>query len=374
MRRLGIVGLCVTLIVTATGMVRAAEEERPKVQLAILLDTSGSMSGLIDQARTQLWRIVNEFATAKKDGQPPVLQVALYEYGKSSIPASEGYLRMIAPLTDDLDKVSEELFKLTTNGGSEYCGMVIQASVEGLKWSPSDKELKAIFIAGNEPFTQGSVDYRTACKAAITKGIIVNTIHCGSEQQGIDGKWKDGAMLADGSYMNIDQNRAIAHIAAPQDKEIARLGAELNKTYVPYGGAGTVGAARQMEQDANARKRASAGSYVQRMVAKSSAQYRNVSWDLVDAVKEGKVDLKELKKDELPENMQKMTPEERKAYLEQNAKKRAEIQEKIRKLNEERRDYVAAERKKQAKPGEKTLDQAVIGSVREQAESKGYKF
>ena len=109
-------------------------------------------------------------------------------------------------------------------------------------------------------------------------------------------------------------------------------------------------------------------------VAKSSAQYRNVSWDLVDAVKDGKVELEKLKKDALPENMKKMTPDERKAYLEKNAKKRAEIQAKIRKLNEERRDYVAQELKKQAKPGEKTLDQAVIGSVRKQAESKGYKF
>src|SRR5687768_7228371 len=84
------------------------------VQLAILLDTSNSMDGLIDQAKTQLWTIVNEFIRAKKDGKPPRMEIALYEYGKASLPAQEGYVRLILPLTDDLDKVSEELFALKT--------------------------------------------------------------------------------------------------------------------------------------------------------------------------------------------------------------------------------------------------------------------
>ena len=229
-----------------------ATAARPHIQMAILLDTSGSMRGLIDQAKTQLWKIVNELATAKRDGQVPDLQVALYEYGKSSIPASEDYLRMIQPLTTDLDKVSEELFALRTNGGSEYCGTVIKAATEGLAWSEANNDLKVIYIAGNEPFTQGKVHYADACKAAIAKGIIVNTIHCGSYQQGIDGKWKDGAVIADGRHLNIDHNRQIVHIPAPQDKAIAELGAKLNDTYVAYGGAGKAGAARQLAQDGNA--------------------------------------------------------------------------------------------------------------------------
>ncbi len=117
-----------TVIVMALSTTSIARTERmivevkPRVQMAILLDTSGSMSGLIDQARTELWAIVNEFITAKRDGKAPQLEVALYEYGKSSLPADEGYLRMIVPFTMDLDKISEELFALKTNGGSEYCG------------------------------------------------------------------------------------------------------------------------------------------------------------------------------------------------------------------------------------------------------------
>ena len=84
-------------------------------------------------------------------------------------------------------------------------------------------------------FNQGNVDYVKSCKNSISNGIIVNTIFCGDVKEGIDTKWKDGADLADGKYINIDQNQTIAYIEAPQDKEIARLGAELNKTYIAYG-------------------------------------------------------------------------------------------------------------------------------------------
>ena len=98
---------------------------RPAVDIAILLDTSNSMDGLIDQAKSQLWTIINEFAAAKRHGLTPTLRVALFEYGNTNLPASEGYIRQVIPLTDDLDALSEALFALTTNGGDEYCGQVI---------------------------------------------------------------------------------------------------------------------------------------------------------------------------------------------------------------------------------------------------------
>lgn len=214
--------------------VKKQDAKKPLVQIALLLDTSGSMQGLIEQAKSQLWRVVNEFTKATQNGVAPEVHVALYEYGKSSLSASSGWMRQIQPLTTDLDKISEELFALRTNGGDEYCGWVIRDAVRDLQWNNSAEVYKAIFIAGNEPFTQGPVHYADACKAAITKGIIVNTIHCGDQATGINTKWQDGALLADGSYMVIDQNRAVVSIEAPQDKEIARLGVELNKTYLAY--------------------------------------------------------------------------------------------------------------------------------------------
>ncbi len=347
-------------------------ERKPLVQMAILLDTSGSMSGLIDQARTELWAIVNEFIFAERNGLEPEVHVALYEYGKNSLPREKGYVRQIVPFTSDLDKVSEELFALKTNGGDEYCGWVIKEASEQLKWSSSPDDLKVIFIAGNEPFTQGPVDYRQSCKAAISKDIIVNTIHCGPPSAGIEGKWKDGAVLADGQYMNIDHNRKAIHIDAPQDKEIAELGIKLNQTYIAFGTRGNLAYERQSAQDRNA-SAASKESLLQRAVTKASRNYRNEAWDLVDALKNNNVQLEDIKDEELPKEMQNMTVKERKAYVEAKAKQRNEMQQKIQQLNEQRKKYIAEEMEKLRKEG-KTLGSAVIKAIRDQAQEKNFTF
>jgi hypothetical protein len=352
----------------------ASEEQRPLVEIALLLDTSNSMDGLIDQAKSQLWKVVNEFIKARQNGKQPEVHVALFEYGKSSLPASEGYIRLIQPLTHDLDKVSEELFALKTNGGDEYCGWVIREAVTRLSWSSSPDVYRAIFIAGNEPFTQGRVPYAESCKAAIAKGIIVNTIHCGNEAEGVNTKWKDGAILADGKYMFIDQNQAVVHFAAPQDAEIARLSTELNKTYLPYGASGNEAAERQVAQDANALSMAASGSVVNRAVTKSSANYRNDGWDLVDAVNNGRLKLSDVKNEELPAEMQKMTASERAAFVEAKLKERTEIQVKIQALNDARNKYVAEQMKTSATAGANTLDAAMLSAVREQAVRNNFEF
>ncbi len=369
------VWMCVVMVaVLAVPFVEAAETARvapkpkPVIELAILLDTSNSMDGLIRQAKTQLWSVVNEFATTKKDGVIPELRVALFEYGNSRLAKKEGYIRMVLPLTDNLDKVSEELFALTTNGGQEYCGQVIGESVAKLAWSKSKDDLKVIFIAGNEPFTQGPVDYRKACKAAIEKGIVVNTIHCGTEAAGISGKWKDGAVLADGRFMIIDQNQTVVAVAAPQDKKIAELNQKLNTTYVPYGAEGGEAARRQDREDANAAK---VGGSSARFAAKASVHYRNASWDLVDAIKDGKVKLEDVKEKDLPEAMRKMTVEERTAYVEEQRASRVRIQDEIKKLDAERKTYVAAELKKRGET-DNSAGAAMREAVREQAADKNF--
>ncbi len=360
----------VTSILILSALTVSAGTKKPLVQVAVLLDTSNSMDGLIDQARTQLWRVVNELATAKKNGVAPDLRVALYEYGNDSLPASKGHIRRVLPLTSDLDKVSEELFALRTNGGQEYCGHVIDEATKGLEWSASNADLKLIFIAGNEAFSQGSVDFKGACKRAIAKGIVVNTIFCGHKQEGIDTHWKDGAELADGSFLTIDQNARVAHIPAPQDTEIATLGEQLNKTYIAYGKGGSAGLARQAAQDKNLA--AAPAANVQRQMAKASVAYSNAHWDLVDAKKEGQVDVEKIDPKDLPAEMQKMTPAQRKAHVEKKEKERAELQAKMRKLESERQKYVAEQMKKQ--PATATLDAAVISAVRNSGTKKGYTF
>lgn len=346
--------------------------DTPLVQIAVLIDTSSSMDGLIEQAKTQLWKLVNEFISAKQDGKTPAVQVALYEYGKSSLNAKENWIRQIQPLTRDLDKVSEELFALTTNGGEEYCGAVIARATEDLAWDANPKVYKAIFIAGNEPFTQGPVDSKKSCKEAIEKGVIVNTIHCGGEAQGIAENWNQGALLADGKYLVIDQNQAIVHIEAPQDKEIVKLNEELNNTYVNYGSAAPAAKARQIAQDSNAAAKAESGAQVQRTLTKVGRSYLNVAWDLVDARRQKDFDIAKVKEADLPEEMKKMTVEEREAYLAKKTAEREEIQKKVLALNKEREAYVATKHKESSKTD--TLDTAMSKALRAQAEKKGIEW
>lgn len=355
---------------TGNSILANSISEKNVVQLAILLDTSNSMDGLIDQAKTQLWKIVNEMSRSKRNSEPISLHVALYEYGNDNLSPDEGFVRLVAPLTNDLDKISEELFNLKTNGGSEYCGTVIAEAVKGLKWNNDNTELEIIFIAGNEPFTQGNIDYKNSCKDAISKGIIINTIYCGNYDEGVQTNWKDGADISDGKYMNIDQNQEIVHIDAPQDDELIKLGQQLNDTYIAYGYLGDELKERQEEQDKNASTMAPE-VLVERTITKSGGQYKNESWDLVDAEKEGTIKLDDIEEDQLPDEMKDMTVEERKAYVEGKAKERSEIQGKINKLNEDRRKYIAD---KLAEGNEYTLDAAILKMIREQAATKNYKF
>jgi hypothetical protein len=348
-------------------------QQPPKIQLAILLDTSSSMNGLIDQARNQLWRVVDEFSKARRHGIPTVLEVAVYEYGNNRLQAENGYIRKVTDLTTDLDRVSEALFSLTTNGGSEYCGYTILSATQGLQWSHSDQDIKAIFIAGNEPFTQGPITFKHAISSAKSSGIKVNTIHAGSYEEGQQTGWQEGARLAGGNYMNIDHNHRIAHVSAPQDQRIAQLNQELNDTYIPYGAEGRVGKTRQVEQDMNSSGISSA-LLSKRVKSKAGNLYNNSRWDLVDAVEMEKLQLETLDETALPPEMQKMDQQQRKVFIEEKTKQRAAIKSEISKLSKQREEYVAEEKRKSATTEVTTMNDALVSSVRKQAKEKNYQF
>lgn len=337
------------------------------IRVALLLDTSNSMDGLIDQAKAQLWEIVNELSYARCRNQRPDLQIALYEYGNDNLSSSNGYIRKILGFTTDLDDVSKELFSLTTNGGSEFCGTVIQSSLKELDWGNDDDDLKMIFIAGNEPFTQGNVDYRDAAAVAKEKDVVVNTIFCGDYRHGVDTHWQDGARLTYGDYMSIDHNRQTVHIDSPYDDLILQLNIKLNNTYVPYGARGKQKVAVQVAQDANAESYGKANA-VSRTVSKGSKFYKNSSWDLVDAVEDEEVVISEIAEESLPEELQKLSENELKEYITQKSEEREAIQKEINELNEKRRKFIA-EKKKATDNG---LEGAMINALKKQAGKKNY--
>lgn len=346
----------------------------PRIQLALLLDTSNSMDGLIDQTKSQLWMLVNELGETKKHGETPTIELALYEYGNSDISMTKGYVRQVMPLTTDLDGVSEKLFALKTNGGQEFAGQVISSAVDSLEWSDEPADMKLVIIAGNEPFTQGPVSYESACARARDKGILIDTIHCGDERIGIQTKWKAGADCGGGIYMTINQDEVAQFIASPYDDDILELNQKLNKTYYGYGSLGVANKARQAVQDSNAQNMGIASS-IARSKSKASSQYNNSKWDVVDAYKADKDAFLEMEDSELPEEMKGMSKEERETFVENKRLERESFASEIAKLEKKRSEFVE-EAKKEAEDAQgeaKTLEEVVVSAVRGQAQDFGFK-
>ncbi|MBK6889138.1 MAG: VWA domain-containing protein [Sphingobacteriales bacterium] len=348
--------------------------EADNIEVAILLDTSNSMDGLIDQAKSQLWKMVNELTLAKNErGVTPHIKIALYDYGNDRLSSKYGYIKQIAPLTADLDLISEKLFGLNTNGGEEYCGWVMRTSTDELEWSTDQRDLKMMFICGNEPFDQGPVNPKEQCKKTTQKGIIINTIFCGSYEEGVRTGWKDGADCGNGKYFNIEQNNQILHVDAPQDDEILRLNQELNSTYIAIGRDGISKKERQAMQDNNAGSYGKANA-TQRAISKSKAAYKNDDWDAVDAYESAPASIEKLAEDDLPSELKGKSKDEIKQYIETQSVKRKEIQVKINDLDTERRKYVAEKQAEMAKTGKNTLDEVMLKTIRDQGTKAGLNF
>ena len=364
-------GMITILVFTGLQISADNNDEKKSIKIALLLDTSNSMDGLIEQAKSQLWTIVNELAGASCDGERPELQIALYEYGNDWLSAREGYIRQVTYLTKDLDLVSQKLFELRTNGGSEFCGQVINTSLDQLDWNDSREDLKLIFIAGNEPFTQGGVNFHDACYRAKNKGVIVNTIYCGDFHEGVQTSWKKGADITGGEYMSINQDCKTVYVASPYDDRIAELNTKLNDTYISYGSLGREKKQNQARQDANAISIDKVNA-VKRSVSKASHVYKNEEWDLVDAAEQEDFEISSVKEAELPAVMQGMNDTEKVKYVETKKKEREKIQKEIIELNKKREEYVKKQQTENA--SETVLDDAMLKAIKTQAKSKNFKF
>ena len=373
--------LCLALALPAAAQdkpaaARGAETPRQPagqrfIDLVICLDTSGSMDGLIDSARQKIWAIVNDLALARP---APRLRVALLSYGNNGHPESEGWVKVESDLTEDLDLISGKLFALRTNGGTELVARVIRRSLDKLAWQ-RHAGLKLIVVAGNESADQDTkLSFRDSCKAAIGRGIMINSIYCAFGKDGPDVAqgWKEIALLADGHYAAIDQDRGTVQIKTPFDKQLDDLSAAVNGTYVPWGPQGEVGRKRQLAADRDARN-ANQGTSAGRARSKASGFYRN-DWCLVDAVEHKQVDLAKIKQEDLPEELRGKTVEELAKYLGAKLAERRRIQKRIQEIHRQRQEYISAEMAKRALTDDQSFDAAVRQAIREQATRKGYVF
>ncbi|QJW94425.1 vWA domain-containing protein [Frigoriglobus tundricola] len=352
--------------------------EGKPIDLVICLDVSGSMDGLIDSAKLQLWNVVNELARIKPT---PNLRVGLYTYGATRYAPEKGWVNKDVDLTEDLDGVYKALSGLKTGGGEEYVARVTRAALEEQKWTAERDALKVIFVCGNEPVNQDKqVPLDDVAAQAKKAGVVVNTIYCkwGHDQE-VAG-WAAFSESCGGRHVNIDQNKAGRQVTVKTeyDDQIIKLSADLNMTYVAYGKDGKARAENQAAQDKNAKDApvapgAAPTAAIERGVSKAGGLYRNATWDLVDKMKEKDFDITKIKEEDLCDEMKKLKPEERLPYLKKKAEERAELQKKVADLAAKRQAKIDEELAKRPKTdADKALDEAFKAVIRDQAKAKGF--
>ncbi|MGG9963845.1 hypothetical protein [Ferruginibacter sp. SUN106] len=357
-------------LISSTGKSVPQKPAPPKIQAAILLDVSGSMDGLIEQAKAQLWNMVSTMGKAKCNGDvSPKIEIALYEYGRSTNDIKQGYVKQINGFISDLDSLSQNLFSLKTNGGDEFCGHVIYSSLQELQWDAAPENYKVIFIAGNEDFLQGDIQYTRSCAEAKLKGVIVNTIYCGDKMQGIREHWNLAGECGNGSFTNINQDAKIEEIPTPYDTTLYVLNGKLNGTYIAYGYSGQASFSKMYDMDAvNTAGSREAG--LKRIAVKGKKElYRNDNWDLVDRFATDSLKSFTFSKEELPDSLKNKSKDEIKKIVEEKSKLRNTIQQQIATVNSQREAYINAEKAKNAatKNNAQTLETEVEKIIKEQA-------
>ena len=356
----------------------AKPAEGKPIDIVICLDVSGSMNGLIDSAKIQLWNVVNELARIKPT---PQLRVGLYAYGATKYEAKKGWVHKEVDLTEDLDEVYKALNALTTGGGDEYVARAAKTAIDEQKWSAEKGALKIVFVCGNEPANQDKeVPLDDVAALAKKSGIVVNTIYCkyGHDQE--IPAWAAFSESCGGRHVNIDQNKAALQVVVKTefDGQIIKLGEDLNKTYVAYGKEGKAKAENQVVQDKNAAAApgvagGAPAAAIDRSVTKAGGLYRNATWDLVDRMKEKDFDITKIKDEDLCDELKKIKPEERLAFLKKKAEERADLQKKIADLSAQRQKKIDEELAKKPKnDAEKALDEAFKSVIRDQAKAKGF--
>lgn len=367
--RIALAALVLATAVLAALTVRAQEAAqkpvRPQVEVVFCLDTTGSMGGLIDAAKKKIWSISNQIAGGTPTPRVKIGLVAFRDRG-------DEYVTRVFDLTDDLDSIHQHLMKLQANGGGDTPESVNQAlheAVTKIKWSDNKKTLKLIFLVGDAPphmNYQDDFKYADTCKLAVQKDIIINTVQCGRDAQ-CTKYWQEICRLAEGSYVQIDQQGGpVVTVATPYDKELGEINRELNRSTLVYGAPKAQSLARG--KLATSEAALPAGAAADRASFNARVNAGGNAYDLLTNINKGTVKLEELKKEELPPELQKLTVPEQKAYLQKLEGRRKELSKKAIELDRKRSEFIAQKQAKDVRNAAKdSFDGQVLNILQRQA-------
>lgn len=326
----------------------AAAGDAPVIELVFAIDTTGSMSGLLEGAKAKVWSIVDQFAS----GQPrPEIRVGLVAYRDRG----DDYVTRVVPLSDDLDAVWAALLELQAGGGGDGPESVNQAlhdAVTAMQWSPragaasqaqgSPRVYRALFLVGDAPphtDYEGDVPYTTSVALATQQGITVHVVQCGASP---DARvhFEEVARLGGGAFLAIAQDGGMAVRQTPLDEELARLNRQLAETAITWGSAEEqveLGEKLARALGADAALSAARGSYL----AKGGGRLNSGRKDLVAAVADGDVAVADVPAAELPAALQALSPAERQAAVDEQVARRRALQAQVARVVADRDRWLA---------------------------------
>ena len=365
-----------------TSVVGADEEkpaaERPKIEVCFVLDTTGSMSGLIQAAKDKVWSIANELISTKP---APEIKFGLIGYRDRG----DDYVTEITDLSDDIDAIYGKLMKFSANGGGDGPESVNQAlneAVTKMKWSDDKKVLKIIFLVGDaEPHMdyENDVKYADTCKEAVKKDLIINTVQCGADPATTK-IWNEIADLSEGKFVAIEQDGGAVAMVTPFDEKIAAVNGILASTVVAYGDesvrGATAGKLRALD-DSKSEALAERADFLYKSAPSAdgfagSGRVVDGDVDLVEKLARKELEVENIKEDQLSAELKAMPKEEREKFLTKKLEERTAAQKEIEELLKKRSEFIAAEKAKLREKGEgDSFDLKVGDTIREQAAKKG---
>lgn len=350
-------------------------QQSAKIEVVFVLDTTGSMGGLIQAAKEKIWSVASTMASAQ---QAPEIKMGLVAYRDRG----EAYVTKVVDLSKDLDSMYATLMDFAAAGGGDGPESVNQAlydAVNKVSWSQDAGTYKVVFLVGDAP---PHMDYPNDVKYPVTlaqakkKGIAVNTIQCGVNGHTTH-QWRHIAQLGNGNYFQVGQAGNAVAVATPFDAKLAELSRKLDDTRLYYGDKEAkvkqekkVAATKKLHASSSVESRARRAAF---NASKSGKANRLGENELVDDVASGRVDLSKIERDDLPQPMQAMAPKEQKALIEETAKQRQVLQGQIAKMSQERAGYLK-KKVKQSGAGKDSLDEKIYTTVRKQAGKFGLRY
>lgn len=359
-------------VVAAEAETKDEAPKRPTVEVVFVLDTTGSMGGLLDGAKQRVWAIANEIAKGKPAPRVRMGLVAFRDKG-------DDYVTKVFDLSDNLDHTYKDLTELSAGGGGDGPEHVIAGlddAVSKIHWSADPKTFKVVYLVGD---AQPHEDYPDAPKLtavlekAVRKGLIINAVQCGADSATTLAFTKV-ARLGEGRFMPVAQDGGTVAVATPFDARLAEASGKLEGTLMAYGGAGArAAAASDMALASSVRgmaKAAAPAALAERAVFKAREGFSSDK-DLARAVAEKKVDLAKLKNEELPEELKGLSLEEKRARLDKIEADRKLLREEVARLESKRTAWIKKELA--AKPAD-SFDAKLVDSLKAQAALKGIRY